>query len=44
MLLAPLVVHMKGEHKDLLDDARKNGFVRVRVDGDHGVVTRLDRR
>jgi excinuclease ABC subunit A len=34
MLLSPLVVHKKGEHKDLFDDARKNGFVRVRVDGD----------
>jgi len=34
MLLAPLVVHKKGEHKDLFEDARKNGFVRVRVDGD----------
>ena len=33
MLLAAQVVHKKGEHKDILDDARKNGFVRVRVDG-----------
>ena len=34
MLLAPRVVHKKGEHKDVLDDARAAGFVRVRVDGE----------
>lgn len=34
MLLSPLVVHKKGEHKDILENARKSGFVRVRVDGD----------
>ena len=34
MLLAPRVVHKKGEHKDVLDDARSGGFVRVRVNGE----------
>ncbi len=34
MLLAPRVVHKKGEHKDVFDDARAAGFVRVRVNGD----------
>jgi excinuclease ABC subunit A len=34
MLLSPIVVHKKGEHKEIFEDARKNGFVRVRVDGD----------
>ena len=34
MLLAPRVVHKKGEHKDVLDDARSAGFVRVRVNGE----------
>ena len=34
MLLAPRVVHKKGEHKDVLDDARAAGFVRVRVNGE----------
>ncbi|MGI8610339.1 MAG: excinuclease ABC subunit UvrA [Candidatus Dormibacteria bacterium] len=33
MLLAPVVVGRKGEHVDVLDGARKAGFVRVRVDG-----------
>jgi len=33
MLLAPKVRERKGEYKDLLDEARKEGFVRVRVDG-----------
>jgi excinuclease ABC subunit A len=34
MLLAPIVVHKKGEHKEIFADARKDGFVRVRVDGE----------
>nr|WP_245628649.1 hypothetical protein [Salidesulfovibrio brasiliensis] len=33
MLLAPMVEHQKGTHKDLFDKLRKEGFVRVRVDG-----------
>jgi excinuclease ABC subunit A len=33
MLLAPMAEHQKGTHKDLLDKLRKEGFVRVRVDG-----------
>jgi excinuclease ABC subunit A len=34
LLLAPLVRDRKGEHQKILDDARKSGFVRVRVDGE----------
>ncbi|HEV3233177.1 MAG TPA: excinuclease ABC subunit UvrA [Candidatus Dormibacteraeota bacterium] len=33
MILAPVVVGRKGEHADVLDGARKAGFVRARVDG-----------
>jgi len=33
LVLAPLVEDKKGEHQKVLDDARKAGFVRVRVDG-----------
>ena len=33
MLLAPVVVGRKGEHSDVLEGARKAGFVRARVDG-----------
>ncbi|NLS94536.1 MAG: excinuclease ABC subunit UvrA [Planctomycetaceae bacterium] len=33
MLLAPLVRGRKGHHKDVFDNIRKAGFVRVRVDG-----------
>jgi len=33
-ILAPLVRGRKGEFKDLFADARKEGFVRVRVDGE----------
>ncbi|HKE12862.1 MAG TPA: excinuclease ABC subunit UvrA, partial [Myxococcota bacterium] len=32
-LLAPLLVNRKGEHRELLADARTSGFVRLRVDG-----------
>jgi excinuclease ABC subunit A len=34
MILAPLVRGKKGEHKKYLDDARKAGFVRIRIDGE----------
>ncbi|MCG6871122.1 MAG: excinuclease ABC subunit UvrA [Gammaproteobacteria bacterium] len=33
MLLAPLVRQRKGEHQQVLDDARAQGFVRARIDG-----------
>ncbi len=33
-ILAPLVVARKGEHRELLSDAREQGFVRMRVDGE----------
>ncbi|MGE5329709.1 MAG: excinuclease ABC subunit UvrA [Deltaproteobacteria bacterium] len=33
-LLAPVVRGRKGEYQKIFDDARKSGFVRVRVDGD----------
>ncbi|HET8626049.1 MAG TPA: excinuclease ABC subunit UvrA, partial [Thermomicrobiales bacterium] len=34
MILAPLVRARKGEHQGLFEDARRAGFVRVRVDGE----------
>ncbi|MGH7538877.1 MAG: excinuclease ABC subunit UvrA [Gemmatimonadales bacterium] len=46
-VLAPLVRGRKGEFRDLFDGARKQGFVRVRVDGetyDLGEVPKLNRR
>jgi excinuclease ABC subunit A len=46
-VLAPLVRGRKGEFRDLLEDVRKRGFVRVRVDGeiyDLGSVPQLNRR
>jgi len=33
VLLAPLLVNRKGEHRELLEEARREGFVRLRVDG-----------
>lgn len=32
MILAPIIVDRKGEHKDILAKIRKAGFVRVRID------------
>ncbi|MDA0988136.1 MAG: excinuclease ABC subunit UvrA [Chloroflexi bacterium] len=34
MVMAPQVVHRKGEHKDIFEDARQAGYVRVRVNGE----------
>ncbi len=34
MLLAPLVVNRRGDHRDVLDRIRGQGFVRVRVNGE----------
>ena len=34
LLLAPLVRDRKGEHHKVLDEARKAGFVRARIDGE----------
>jgi excinuclease ABC subunit A len=34
LLLAPVVREKKGEHQKVLEDARKAGFVRVRINGD----------
>ena len=46
MLLAPVVRGRKGEHKDAIDSAKRQGFVRLRVDGeivDIGAVPSLDK-
>ena len=43
MLLAPVIQDRKGEHQGVLEDARRAGFVRVRVDGDvHDLEDRID--
>jgi excinuclease ABC subunit A len=34
MILAPYAVGKKGEHRELLETIRNDGFVRVRIDGD----------
>lgn len=33
LILAPLIENRKGEHKDIFDKLRKDGFARVRIDG-----------
>ncbi|MEE9383415.1 MAG: excinuclease ABC subunit UvrA, partial [Nannocystaceae bacterium] len=39
LLLAPLVVHRKGEFRDVFEELSSRGFLRVRVDGE---IHRLD--
>jgi excinuclease ABC subunit A len=34
VLIAPLLANRKGEHRELLDDARRRGWVRLRIDGE----------
>ena len=34
MVLTPKIVHRKGEHKEVFEEAREAGFVRVRVNGE----------
>ena len=34
LILAPVIKHKKGEHTAIFDDARRAGFVRVRIDGE----------
>jgi excinuclease ABC subunit A len=48
LVLAPLVKDRKGEHRDVLEQVRKSGFARVRLDGivlalDEGEI-RLDKK
>lgn len=33
MVLAPVVLGRKGEHRKIFEDAKRSGFIRVRVDG-----------
>jgi len=34
VMMAPILVNRKGEHRELLHEARRAGFVRLRVDGE----------
>jgi len=34
MVLAPLIRGKKGEHKEVIEEAKREGFVRLRIDGD----------
>ncbi|MFH1699361.1 MAG: excinuclease ABC subunit UvrA [Candidatus Zixiibacteriota bacterium] len=34
VILAPLVRGRKGEHREIIDEARRQGFIRLRVDGE----------
>jgi len=33
MLLAPIIQQRKGEHKELLEELKRQGFIRARIDG-----------
>ncbi len=41
-LLSPKIRRKKGEHKDVFEEARKSGFVRVRVNGTVHMLDELD--
>jgi excinuclease ABC subunit A len=41
-LLAPLLVNRKGEHRELLEDARRKGFVRLRINGEIALTEDLE--
>ena len=48
MLLAPVIRGRKGEYRKLLEDLKKEGFARVRIDGtvmtvDEGIAANLER-
>ena len=43
VIMAPLVQRRKGEHLKLFDQLRRDGFIRVRVDGDHAPARRRHR-
>ncbi len=42
VLLAPVLVNRKGEHRELLTELRQAGFVRLRVDGEIALSEGLD--
>jgi excinuclease ABC subunit A len=43
MILAPIIKDRKGEHQKVLEDLRKGGYVRARIDGDvHDLDTQID--
>ncbi|MCH2169228.1 excinuclease ABC subunit UvrA [Myxococcota bacterium] len=47
ILMAPLLVNRKGEHRELLEEARRAGWIRLRIDGEVTViddVKSLDKR
>ncbi|MBN1354719.1 excinuclease ABC subunit UvrA [bacterium] len=47
MIAAPVVQNRKGEHRDVIETARRDGFVRIRVDGqvmDLDDSIRMDRK
>ena len=43
MILAPIIADRKGEHHGIFEDARRAGFVRVRVDGEVRDLDEQDR-
>jgi len=42
VLMAPLLTNRKGEHRELLGDLRRAGYVRLRVDGEMKVTEEVD--
>ena len=42
IIYSPLARQKKGTHKDLLEDTLKNGFIRVRIDGEIKFIEEVD--
>jgi len=43
-ILAPVVRGRKGEHKNIIENAKKSGFVRIRIDGEQYELADIDVR
>lgn len=41
-ILAPVVRGRKGEHKNIIENAKKNGFARIKIDGEQYELAELD--
>src|SRR5262245_22623531 len=42
VLMAPILVNRKGEHRELLAEVRKAGYVRLRIDGEMKLTEEVD--
>jgi excinuclease ABC subunit A len=41
LILSPIILNRKGEHRDVLDNLQRQGYVRARIDGEVQRMTRI---